>query len=368
MSRELEERLASVPERWRDATRTRAYAVIDYIAAGEDGALLVDVLCRRTGLTTSAFYALVRRYKASKGDAASLAPWARRPESKPRIPQDVTAHIDSLVTPLIAENPARPTEPIAQTVLASWPDHLTRPGISYVRRRVNHVRSEHQKKTRRTRRNDGDEDGHAARPRTRWPLDVIIIDHIAIETVVWDGDEPELPIATLAIDVATHRPVGLFIGLDGPGPAAVACALGDLARLVSGRRAPGPPTIIMSTAYAHGWPELVQALASTGATVLARRSRKLTFGDDANRLLDGKLGGYRLAPRLGHRPRGERATPRAVSSMPNREMGVLQMQLQSLVSESRDAVAVEQNWPPAAIADPRTWEGLAVVATYYAES
>jgi hypothetical protein len=145
MSMELEEQLRAVPERWIDATRTRAHAVMDYITAGEDGSLLVDVLCRRTGLTRSAFYSLVRRWKKAGGNAAALAPWARRPGTKPRIASEVTRHIDAKITPLIAEDPGRPTEPIAIKLLQEWPDDLDRPGICYVRRRVDHARIEHRR-------------------------------------------------------------------------------------------------------------------------------------------------------------------------------------------------------------------------------
>jgi hypothetical protein len=157
MSRELEERLRAIPERWRDVTRSRVHAVMDYANAGEDGAILVDVLCRRIGLTRSAFYALVRRWHKSNEDPAALAPWARRVDGTTRISKEVAEHIDGQVEPLIAADPDRPTEPVALGVLAGWPDDLRKPGISYVRRRVGLVREAHQKKTRRVSNPRGDE-------------------------------------------------------------------------------------------------------------------------------------------------------------------------------------------------------------------
>lgn len=360
MSSELEARLADVPERWRDATRTRVYAVMDYEAAGNDGGLLVDVLARRTGLTTSAFYALVRRWRQSRGDVTAMAPWARRPGSKPRVPEQATLHIDAKVLPMIAENPSRPTEPIAQGLLADWPVEVPRPGISYIRKRVNQLRSEHQKKTRRVNKAAGDdEDGRI--PEPRWPLDVIIIDHIAIEAIVWADEDPTLPIVTFAIDSASGEPVGVAIGLDDPAPSAVMRAIADLAGVAAERGAPGPPTIIVSTAYARGWPEMTVALTNTGAKVVARRSKKLSFGPDANRMLNGRIAGYRLAPRLGHRPRSERATPRAVVTMPDRELDQLEAQLRAYVELRRDAVVIEESWPPAAKPSVAGWSSLAAL-------
>lgn len=364
MSRELEERLQAVPERWRDATRTRAYAVMDYVAAGDDGSLLVDVLCRRTDLTRSAFYSLVRRWHKSGQDPAALAPWARRADAKPRIARETTAHIDAQIAPLIDDDPQRPTEPIALKVLSDWPGHLDKPGISYVRRRVGHLRAAHQKKTRRVRRPAGDDaaEGSDLRPQPRWPLDVILVDHIALEAVVWDGDEPTLPIITLAVDLASWEPVAVSIGIDGPGPGSVVAVIADLAAEALRREAPGPPTIVLSTTFARGWPELTAELRETGAVVIAQRSRSLRFGPEVNRLLEGSLDGYKLAPRLGHRPVDERATPRAVLTMPNRELPELEQQLRRHVRKRLEQVANDLSWPPAAAPEPGVWNRMAALS------
>lgn len=363
MSRELEEQLAAVPERWRDATRTRTYAVIDYVVAGDDGGLLVKVLCRRTGLTTSAFYTLVRKWKASGGDVTSMVPWARQPGSKPRVPAEATAHIDRKAAPLIAEEPGRPTEPIAQGLLADWPDNVPRPGINYIRKRVNLLRTDHQKKIRRTRPDHGD-DGETSEPtpRPRWPLDVIVVDHVAVQAVIGDGDEPTMPIVTFAIDAASRQPVGGAMTLDDPGPAEVARAIAGLAAFAAAEGAPGPPTIVLATAFARGWPELTVALRATGAKVIARRSKKFSFGPVAMRLLGGIFGGYRLAPRLGHRPRADRVTPRAMMSMPLRDLSTFSKQASIAIDMHRRSVVREESWPPAATPDTETWKRLAALS------
>ena len=362
MSVELEAQLRAVPERWRDATRTRAYAVMDYVAAGADGALLVDVLCRRTDLTRSAFYGLVRRWKASGGDAAALAPWARRSNSKPRVAFEVTAHIDMQVEPLIAADPNRSTEPIALKVLDDWPAGLSKPGISYVRRRIGHVRSEQQKKTRLKPQVLSDEDDQYPRPVPRWPLDVIVVDHVAVEAIVWSGEQATLPIATVAIDLASGRPVGVSIGLAEPGPAAVMAAIGCLAIDAAGAQAPGPPTIVLATAFANGWPDLIALLERAGAEVVAIRSRSLRFGHDANDLLNGRFDGYKLAPRLGHRPIEARVTPRSVLSLPSKDLDGLAKQMNGHARAEFDALTLGYTWPHAATTDPTTWGRLAALA------
>ena len=359
MSKVLEEQLARVPERWRDATRTRAYAVMDYIAAGEDGSLLVDVLSRRVGLSRSAFHSLVRRWTKANGDAAALAPWARGADTMPRIAAKATDRIDEVAGPMLEEDVQRPTEPVAQHVLSTWPEALPRPGISYVRRRVNHLRAEREKKTRRVGRAAELTTGHAP---ARWSLDVIFIDHVAMETVVWADEEPTLPIATLAIDVATGRPVAARMTLDAPTPELVVAVLADLAADAAPRLAPGPPTISVATTHAPEWTGLADRLASTGARVAARRAKRLAFGGEAHDLLGGRLCGYRLAPRLGHRPTSERATPKAVLALEHRELEDLDRQLQALVATSRDELMREEAWPPAAAPDPATWVRLAALA------
>jgi hypothetical protein len=369
MTRELEERLQAIPERWRDVTRTRTYAVMDYVSAGEDGAILVDVLCRRTGLTRSAFYALVRRWHKSKQDPAALAPWARRVDGTSRISKEVVEYIDGQVEPLIEQDPDRPTEPVAVGVLASWPDHLRKPGISYVRRRVGMARSEHQKKTRRVTLQGGDDgdDPSRSRPEPRWPLDVILIDHIAIEAVVWVDGEPTLPIATIAFDLSSGEPVAISVGLDIPGPATVAGVLAELA-VTAAPRAPAPPTVIMSTVFARGWPKLTATLGETGAVVIPERSRKLKFGPDANRLLGGWLQGYKLAPRLGHRSLEERVSPRALTKMPHRELADLSRQLRGGAVLRLMTLIADANWPPAAAARPSyAWELMAALGANYAK-
>lgn len=366
MSRELEEQLAVMPERWRDQTRTRAYAMLDYEAAGDDAALLVPVLSRRTGLTTSAFYALVRRWRASGRQMASLTPWARRSGTKPRIAAETTAHIDERAGPLIAEDPKRPTEPVARWLVANWPANLPRAGISYIRRRVNHLRVEHEKKTRRVRRAAADRCGDLGgdpRPRPRWPLDVILVDHVAVEAVVWPGDDPTLPLATLAIDLATGRAIGVSVGIVEPTPAGVAAALAGPAALAAIRGAPGPPTILLSTTFAKGWPQLVSALAEAGAKVVTRRSNRLSFGADAARLLRGGMAGYRLAPRLGHRPVLDRASPKAVTTMPSLEIDDLVGQLQATVQSNCDDIMVDESWPDAATVEPDVWHSLSQVTS-----
>lgn len=368
MTRELEERLQALPERWRDVTRTRTYAVMDYVSAGEDGAILVDVLCRRTGLTRSAFYALVRRWHKSKQDPAALAPWARRIDGTTRISKEVVEYIDGQVKPLIDQDPDRPTEPVAVGVLASWPAHLRKPGISYIRRRVGLARSEQQKKTPRVTLKAGDDadDPPRPRPEPRWPLDVILIDHIAIEAVVWLDEEPTLPIATIAFDLFSCQPVAISVGLDVPGPAIVSGVLAELASRAAPRGAPAPSTVIMSTVFAQGWPKLIARLGETGAVVIPERSRKLKFGPDANRLLGGWLCGYKLAPRLGHRPVDERASPRALSKMPHRDLADLSEQLRGESILRLMILIDEANWPPAAAAHPSyAWEVIAALAANY---
>lgn len=370
MSRELEERLRAIPERWRDVTRTRAYAVMDYVNAGDDGAILVDVLCRRTGLTRSAFYALVRRWHKSNEDPAALAPWARRVDGTTRISKEVAQYIDGQVEPLIEADPDRPTEPVALGVLAGWPDDLRKPGISYVRRRVGLAREAHQKKTPGVSKARGDEedDSRHPRPQPRWPLDVILIDHVALEAIVWLDGEPTLPIATIAFDIFSGQSLATSVGIEIPGPSTVA---GILAELASGaaRGAPAPPTIVMSTVFSRGWPKLIATLADTGAVVMPERGRKLRFGPDASRLLDGTLDGYKLAPRLGHRPVGERASPRALTRMPHRELGDLngQLSFESLVRLT--TLINSADWPPAATAhSSRAWELMAALAANHAKS
>lgn len=359
MSGQLEEQLAAVPERWREATRSRAYAVMDYVAAGADASRLVDMLCRRTGLTRSSLYALVRRWKATDGNVAALVPWARKPNSGPRIRDDVTSLVDGRIAPFIEQDPDRPAEPVVLKVLDGWPDRLPKPGISYVRGRVAHVRAGHPPASPRRAASSVTPGG---RPEPRWPLDVLLVDHIAMEAVVWEDDEPTLPIATVVIDLASREPLGASIGLEAPGPASVRAALSRVAAMAASGAAPGPPTIVLSTAFARGWPELVEALRGTGAAVLARRAARLRFGSDANRLLEGRLDAFRLAPRLGHRPPGERVTRDAAHDLPGALMEELDRRIRTHVGTRLSELIAKRGWPVSATADRTTWGQLSAVA------
>lgn len=364
MSKELEEQLARVPAQWQEVTRTRAHAVMDYLAAGDDGTLLLNVLCKRARVSRSMFYHLVRRWKAASGDAAALAPWAKRPGTPPRIEPEATRIMDEMIAARLEAKPDSPIEPIARGVLADWPEDIETPGISYARRRVVHARAEREKKTSPPGLvvNVGAYPAEAA-GEPRWPLDVVVVDHAAIEALVrLDDGMATLPIATVAFDLMTGLPLAAVIGLDGPSPPPVVATIRTAAATALELGAPAGPAVLLATTFAKGWPQLTDTLLSTGARVIARRTRLLHFGGPLSRVLGGRVAGYRVAPRLGHRPAKERATAKALAALPSRDLETLAAELEAWCAAGRAGVADAAATGGAATSDLDVWRRLAGLA------
>lgn len=368
MSSKLEQQLESVPERWRDETRTRAYAVMDFLNAGEDGPLLLKVLCKRVGLSRSMFYRLVGRWKESGGNAAALTPFAKKPGAQPRIAKEVTHYLDRAIELRLARDPSGPAEPIVREVLLAWPESLHKPGLSYIRKRVAQVRADLEKKTGRRLRSGPFTDKEVRIPEGRWPLDVIVVDHVAVGAVVFgsersgDGAElwrgPTLPIVTIAIDAITSTPVALRLGVHRPQPGNLLEVLAEVARFALERGAPGPPKLVFATTTQTGWQEAVRVLAATGVAVMPWQARKLHFGTVSNEMLGGMLAGYALSPRTGHRHPAERLSTRSVMEYPYIDLEDLESQLLAAVHDRRIAALAANPWPRTAPPAPEIWRSL----------
>jgi hypothetical protein len=354
---DLEAALERVPQKWREVTRTRYYAVTDYLNAGEDGPLLVDVLCRRLGVGRTLFYQLVRLYRES-GNPALLAPWAKRPDTRPRVDPEVTSHIEAAADRLIADMVTQSIEPVAQAVLRDWPLHLKRPGISYVRKLVGRLKEEHEKKTTTPRlvQNDGESPAELA-VEARWPLDVLVVDHSAIEVLVLCDEEFTVPVVTTVVDLFTRCPIGAALNVLEPNPIHVRGALADAAAFGTRLGNVPAPRIVVSTTFGSDWGELTHELLSTGATVVARRTPRLHHGGPTRRLIGSALAGYPVAPRLAHRPLEDRVSARAISNWPKRELATVAAEVRQWREDGRMTVedAIGRHSTPQANSGDQAW-------------
>lgn len=324
---EWERRLGAVDEKWRETARRRLAAILAYETRETGERLSVEELCRQAGLTRSAFHALVRRWKASGRDPVSLAPYAKRPYHRPRIDHAVVALLDERILKILAGMDFLETETVTRQVLADWPQDVPRPGLTFIRARVARARAH--VAARRSYRLVSepplplDRMANASRA-----FEALLIDHSAIEALVdLGGGVVTMPVVTVIIDLYSRVPLAVSIGAE-PTPNAVEQTLGRAAQVVLGiEGAPLSPTIVMGTQYGGLWTETVEAIRSAGATLVVRRTPRLTFGGALHRLIGDRLGEYGLAPRIGHRAAETRVRESQRDSLPQRTLAQIEQDL-----------------------------------------
>lgn len=308
---ESEPRWLRLPVTRREVALERLSVISDFEASGAGGVEKSAEAAKRLGISQRQFYLLLNAWRQNRS-VYSLVPWANRITAKrSKLAPDVARLLGHTIVEAIRTDQTRTSRTILRHVLDSWPlGQGERPSEQTIRAHISlHLQADIGVGPFRL---NASEEAQETAEKANHYGEVIIIDHIAPDIFVADGENAYRPTLTLAIDLFTKTVVGFSIGRGDPNPTGIFAALQDAENrsVSSAGGATVKPRLVLATTGGQPWRDLVRVLAQSELEVAIRWSPRLHYGGPARRLLGPKLGEIPLLSRKTHDHFGGRFDPK----------------------------------------------------------